>query len=200
LRSLVQQHFERLQDVTARSHGAIIKTIGDAVIAAFLNPADAVAAALAMRAEIAGFNRRQPDRQLILKIGIHTGAAIAVTLNERLDYFGQPVNIASRVQHLADADEIYVSESAYEDAGVKAAVEPFRVESRIAKLRGVQQDLRVYCIAAPAVQEGISGSSGKIAEALASPLWVRGSATAGDRFAVPPISVLLRPREVPCTE
>ena len=154
--SLVQQHFEHLQDVTARSHGAIIKTIGDAVMAAFLNPADAVAAALAMRAEAAGFNRRQPDRQLILKIGIHTGAAIAVTLNERLDYFGQTVNIASRVQHLADADEIYVSESAYEDAGVKAAVEPFRVESRIAKLRGVQQDLRVYCIAAPAAREGIS--------------------------------------------
>jgi class 3 adenylate cyclase len=158
--SLVQQHFERLQDVTARCHGAIIKTIGDAVMAAFLNPADAVAAALAMRAEIAGFNRRQPDRQLILKIGIHTGAAIAVTLNERLDYFGQTVNIASRVQHLADADEIYVSESAYEDAGVKAAVEPFRVESRIAKLRGVQQDLRVYCIAAPALQEGISAPAG----------------------------------------
>jgi hypothetical protein len=60
------------------------------------------------------------------------------------------------VQHLADADEIYVSESAYEDAGVKAAVEPFRVESRIAKLRGVQQDLRVYCIAAPGVQKEIS--------------------------------------------
>ena len=153
--SLVQQHFEHLQDVTARYHGAIIKTIGDAVMAAFLNPADAVAAALTMRAEIAGFNRGQPNRQLILKIGIHTGAAIAVTLNERLDYFGQTVNIASRVQHLADADEIYVSESAYEDAGVKAAVEPFRVESKIAKLRGVQQDQRVYCIGAPAVRESV---------------------------------------------
>lgn len=151
--SLVQRHFERLQDVTVRSHGAIIKTIGDAVMAAFLNPADAVVAALAMRSEIAGFNRGQPDRQLILKIGIHKGAAIAVTLNERLDYFGQTVNIASRVQHLADADEIYVSESAYEDTGVKAAVEPYRVESKIAKLRGIHQDLRVFCIAAPTESE-----------------------------------------------
>lgn len=157
--ALVQRHFERLQDVTVRHHGAIIKTIGDAVMAAFLNPADAVAAALAMRAEIAGFNRGQPDRQLILKIGIHKGAAIAVTLNDHLDYFGQTVNIASRVQHLADADEIYVSETAYEDDAVKAALEPFPVESKIAKLRGVQQDLRVFRIAAPTAGSAPAGAS-----------------------------------------
>jgi len=138
----------------------LVIDIGDAVMAAFLNPADAVAAALAMRAEIAGFNRGQPDRQLILKIGIHKGAAIAVTLNERLDYFGQTVNIASRVQHLADADEIYVSENAYEDAAVKAALEPFPIESKIAKLRGVQQDLRVFRIAAPTAPERSSARSG----------------------------------------
>ncbi len=133
--SLVQRHFERLQDVTVRCHGAIIKTIGDAVMAAFLSPADAVAAALAMRSEIAGFNRGQPDRQLILKIGIHKGAAIAVTLNERLDYFGQTVNIASRVQHLADADEIYMSEDVHDDAGVQAALAPLerRIENRQAQ-------------------------------------------------------------------
>src|SRR5206468_830411 len=54
--ALVQQHFERLQDIATRYRGAIIKTIGDAVMAAFLNPSDAVAAALVMRADIAGFN------------------------------------------------------------------------------------------------------------------------------------------------
>ena len=111
--------------------------------------------------EIAGFNRGQPDRQLILKIGIHKGAAIAVTLNERLDYFGQTVNIASRVQHLADADEIYVSENAYEDDAVKAALAPFPVESRMAKLRGVQQDLRVFRIAAPTARERGSAPAGE---------------------------------------
>src|SRR5215470_18443705 len=116
-------------------------------MAAFLNPADAVAAGLAMRAESAAFNRGQPDRQLILKIGIHKGAAIAVTLNERLDYFGQTVNIASRVQHLADADEIYVSENAYEDDAVKAALEPFAVESKIAKLRASSRTC--WCSASP---------------------------------------------------
>ena len=57
----MQQDFDRLQSVTARHNGAIIKTIGDAVMAAFLNPADAVQAALDMRIEIASFNERQPD-------------------------------------------------------------------------------------------------------------------------------------------
>jgi class 3 adenylate cyclase len=146
--ALVQQHFERLQDITARFRGAIIKTIGDAVMAAFLNPADAVGAALAMRADIAGFNHGQPDRQLILKIGIHKGSAIAVTLNERLDYFGQTVNIAARIQHLAGADEIYVSGDAYDD-NVEATLKAFKVEAKVAKLRGVEQDQRVFCVSAP---------------------------------------------------
>ena len=61
--------------------GAIIKTIGDAVMAAFLNPLDAMRAAIAMRDEFAVFNRDRTDRELVLKIGLHKGAAIALTLN-----------------------------------------------------------------------------------------------------------------------
>ena len=114
--------------MTVRHNGAIIKTIGDAVMAAFLNPADAVQAALEMRSEIASFNERQPDKALILKIGVHKGAAIAVTLNDRLDYFGQTVNIAARVQNLADADEIFVSQDVYEAKGVRDELAGYSVE------------------------------------------------------------------------
>ena len=149
LQRLLRREERAWRELHARFGGAIVKTIGDAVMAAFLKPADAVAAALAMRAEIAGFNRGQPDRQLILKIGIHKGPAIAVTLNERLDYFGQTVNIAARVQHLANADEIYVSEEACDD-DVKAALKPFNVEVKTARLRGVERDQQVYCVSSPA--------------------------------------------------
>jgi class 3 adenylate cyclase len=144
--ALVQQHFDRLQAVAARHHGAIVKTIGDAVMAAFLNAEDAVKAAIAMRAAIADFNRGQPDRELILKIGLHRGAAIAVTLNERLDYFGQTVNIAARVQHLADADEIYISGDVFEAEGVKSALAPFSVDASTAKLKGIRDDVQVFRI------------------------------------------------------
>jgi class 3 adenylate cyclase len=145
--SLVQRHFDLLQDVITRHHGAIIKTIGDAVMATFLEPADAVAAALSMRSEIDAFNRKQADRAIILKIGIHKGAAIAVTLNERLDYFGQTVNIAARVQQLADAEEIFVSEDVYSSDGVHALLASREVASTLSKLKGVQQDLRVFRVA-----------------------------------------------------
>ena len=145
--ALVQQHFERLQEVTTRHGGAIIKTIGDAIMAAFLAPADAVRAAIAMRDEIASFNRSQPNRELILKIGVHKGAAIAVTLNDRLDYFGQTVNIAARVQNLADSDEIYISQDVHEAAGVGDVLSGYTVDPHTTKLRGVNQDVHVFCIA-----------------------------------------------------
>ncbi|HVO00548.1 MAG TPA: adenylate/guanylate cyclase domain-containing protein, partial [Candidatus Cybelea sp.] len=144
--SLVQQHFDRLQDVTVRHNGAIIKTIGDAIMATFLEPVDALAAALEMRKVIATFNERQPDRALILKIGIHSGAAIAVTLNDRLDYFGQTVNIAARVQALAGADEIYISEDVKTAEGVAPLLAGPQLETKVAKLPGVAQELRVYRI------------------------------------------------------
>jgi class 3 adenylate cyclase len=146
--ALVQEHFDRLHDVTVRHHGAIIKTIGDAIMAAFLKPADAVQAALDMRSEIAAFNEHKLDKAMILKIGIHKGAAIAVTLNDRLDYFGQTVNIAARVQNLADADEIFVSQDVYDATGVREDLAGFAVEPRTARLRGVQQDMPVFRVGA----------------------------------------------------
>jgi class 3 adenylate cyclase len=45
---------------------------------------------------------------LLLKIGIHEGPCLAVTLNDHLDYFGQTVNVAARVQGLADSRSIYI--------------------------------------------------------------------------------------------
>jgi len=107
-------------------------------------------AALEMRSEIASFNERQPDKALILKIGVHKGAAIAVTLNDRLDYFGQTVNIASRVQNLADADEIFVSQDVYEATGVRDELAGYSVESKSAQLRGVRQELPVFRVGAAA--------------------------------------------------
>ena len=142
--SLVQQHFNRLHDVAVRNDGAIIKTIGDAVMAAFREPAHAVRAALQMRDEIADDHRGSTGRELILKIGVHNGAAIAVTLNDRIDYFGQTVNIAARVQNLADADEIILSKDVYDTASVKQLVAPFRVVPQNASLRGVHEDIPVY--------------------------------------------------------
>lgn len=66
-----------------------------------------------------------PQRDFILKVGVHRGASIAVTLNERLDYFGQTVNIAARVQSLAGGDEVCITEEVYGAPGVAEIIAPY---------------------------------------------------------------------------
>jgi class 3 adenylate cyclase len=146
--SLVQQHFEKLTDVTVRHNGAIIKTLGDAIMAAFVTPAEAVAAALAMREETVLFNEAQPERDLILKVGLHRGAAIAVTLNDRLDYFGQSVNIAARVEALADGGEICLTREVHDAPEVARVLEPYPVTIAPERLKGVQETIPVWRVRA----------------------------------------------------
>ena len=143
---LVQQHFDLLRETTVRHGGAIVKTIGDAVMAAYPDASRAVAAALEMRGAIEAFNEGQPERPVLLKIGIHHGAAIAVTLNDELDYFGQTVNIASRVQEMADAAEIWITEDVWRYPGVEALLEPYPAERRTAEFRGIEQPITVLSV------------------------------------------------------
>jgi class 3 adenylate cyclase len=143
----VQRHFQHLLDATVRHNGAVTKTIGDAVMAAFLTSADAVKAALEMREAVDQLNRDRPQRDFILKIGVHRGASIAVTLNERLDYFGQTVNIAARVQNLADGDEICLTDEVYRAPDVAEIIAPYPVAKSEAELKGVSRPMPVYHLA-----------------------------------------------------
>ena len=82
-----------------REHdGAIVKTIGDAVMAAFADPADAVRAAIAIQRRVAASTPTHGGDAIVIKLGLHAGPCIAVTLNDRLDYFGSTVNLAARLQ------------------------------------------------------------------------------------------------------
>jgi class 3 adenylate cyclase len=145
--ALVRQHFALIGDVVQACSGAVIKTIGDAVMAAFCRPQDAVTAALQMLEEIGRFNRERGAADIILKIGAHSGQSIAVTLNDNLDYFGQTVNIAARVETLAEAGEICLSETLYTAPGVRELLSGCQVCSFDTSLRGIDGDTRVYRIA-----------------------------------------------------
>jgi Adenylate and Guanylate cyclase catalytic domain len=113
--------------------------------------------------EISAVNRGTTDRALVLKIGLHKGAAIAVTLNDRLDYFGQTVNIAARIQHLADANEIFLSEDIYASKGVSDLLTSSSVEATTAQLRGVDHDIPVFRIAPLGASEGRARPAGALA-------------------------------------
>lgn len=146
--ALVREHFAVLDAIAHRHAGAIVKTIGDAVMAAFFRPVDAVAAALHILQEIGRFNREHGQPAIILKMGAHCGPSIAVTLNENLDYFGQTVNIAARVQSFADAGEICLTEALYTVPAVRQLLAGHNVEEFDAPLRGVEGEARVYRVLA----------------------------------------------------
>jgi class 3 adenylate cyclase len=126
----------------------VVKTIGDAVMATFPTPDRAVAAALRMREAMQELNSRNGREDLLLKIGVHEGPCIAVTLNERQDYFGQTVNIASRVQGLANSQSIFATGTVVDnektvDLLKKKALMP---KSHNVSLRGIEREVQVYAI------------------------------------------------------
>src|SRR5437868_4670419 len=112
---LVNEHFRLLQEIIASERGAVVKTIGDAVMATFETPDRAIAAAIRMREAMGDLGAERQHQSLHLKMGIHEGSCLAVILNEQQDYFGQTVNIASRVQGLAASRSIMVTESVVEN-------------------------------------------------------------------------------------
>jgi class 3 adenylate cyclase len=57
-----------------------------------------------------------------LKAGLHTGPCIAVTLNDRLDYFGSTVNLAARLEALSTGNDVIISQTVYEDDKVREMV------------------------------------------------------------------------------
>jgi class 3 adenylate cyclase len=140
---LVRQHFEILNRIIRERSGMIVKTIGDAVMAGFERPRDAVRAAIEMIEELSRFNQTA-SHPLSLKIGVHRGRAIAVTLNDRIDYFGQDVNIAARVQGLAEADEICISAAVMEASEVRDIVKSRPMSRDYEDLKGIGQKMEIH--------------------------------------------------------
>jgi class 3 adenylate cyclase len=143
---LVRQHFHVLHEIVATESGAIVKTIGDAVMATFHSPDRAVAAALKMREAMQRLNAERGSEDLLLKIGIHEGPCLAVVLNDRQDFFGQTVNIAARVQGLAMSQAICATGQVVENPQTSSLLAAKGlvpvVEQR--ELRGITDQYAVY--------------------------------------------------------
>ncbi|MDT5017887.1 MAG: hypothetical protein QOD39_4047 [Mycobacterium sp.] len=115
--NMVREHFALLAAIVRAHDGAVVKTIGDAVMASFSDPAQAVLAALAMQARFGLSAERVRD--LVLKVGVHAGPSVVVTLNGRLDYFGSTVNMAARLQGASSGGDIVLSRTVADDPAVR---------------------------------------------------------------------------------
>jgi class 3 adenylate cyclase len=143
---LVRDHFAFMAKVIREHEGAIVKTIGDAVMAAFVSPSEAVAAAIDIQRQIAAFNRDShvehgASPPIIIKLGVHSGPTIAVTLNDRLDYFGSTVNMAARLQGQSEGGDIVLSPEIAEDAAVAPLLAGLRMMRDQANLKGFDQPI-----------------------------------------------------------
>ena len=111
----VREHFEILENAIAAEGGAIVKTMGDAVMATFRHPVDALKSVWKAQSEIAKYG----EPMLWLKAGLHKGPCIIVNLNERLDYFGSTVNITARLPNFSKGGELIFSETFYQDPEIQ---------------------------------------------------------------------------------
>ncbi len=148
---LVRDHFAILDQAIERNRGALIKTIGDAVMASFASGADAVCAAFEAQSELESAPGKNLSGRLVLKAGVHAGACLSVTLNERQDFFGGAVNTAARVQGLSRGNDVVVTDAVLADLkdGAHAVFQKFRIdESFDAELRGIPAPVRAHRLVA----------------------------------------------------
>jgi adenylate cyclase len=139
----VRDHFAMMRRNVTAHNGAIVKTIGDAVMATFMDPAEGLATAIAIQREA-----QSPEHCLMVKLGLHFGPAIAVNANELLDYFGQTVNLAARLQRESEGGDIVLDASIANDPHVAAILKNSvilldRFETEVRGLEGPFQLLRI---------------------------------------------------------
>jgi class 3 adenylate cyclase len=127
----VMSHLDVLRRIVDEEEGAVVKTMGDAVMAVFSRPAGAVQAALRAHEAL--------PAHLVLKAGVHVGPCIAVTQNERLDYFGSTVNAAARLVGLSTGEDVVVSDAVFRDAEVAEIAGRLAVEPVVGELKGFDE-------------------------------------------------------------
>ena len=144
--NLVRLHFEVLNRAVIDNGGVVVKTIGDAIMATFLEPSNAVAAALEMMSSLDDFNRSM-SASFELKVGIHRGFSMAVNLNDRLDYFGQNVNIAARTQQLSEVGVLITADVA-DAPGVSEVLDGYELAPVSSPMKGVTEEIPVFKLSA----------------------------------------------------
>jgi class 3 adenylate cyclase len=113
--AILHEHFRILEDLVRRQGGAVVKTVGEGIVAVFSDPVSATAAALEMAPALA---RGETTGSLQLRAAVHRGSAMVAAINDRLDYFGSNVNVAMKLPALAGPGEVIASPAVATDPRV----------------------------------------------------------------------------------
>jgi class 3 adenylate cyclase len=135
---MLERHESLLLPLVARYGGRVVKTIGDAFMLVFESPTNAVLCGVMMQQTLKESNADQaPDKQIHIRVAIHTGEVEVVGG----DLFGETVNIAARIEGLAEADDVWFSEVTL---GAMHRSEVPTAEVGEFRLKGIAQMVRIY--------------------------------------------------------
>lgn len=151
--ALVRQHFAILGKAVREHDGAIVKTIGDAIMAVYVNPADGLRCALQIQDDIERFNHDSGKEPVIIKLGLHLGRCISVTLNNRLDYYGSAANKAARLEGQSTGGDIVLSPEFAADREVARLLADTPAREESAELKGFPEPIRFLRIGAEVLAE-----------------------------------------------
>ena len=139
---LLAVHNQVIQQAVAEHRGAVIKTVGDAFLVDFPSVVHAVQCAQQIQAQFrAGNAEKEPNEQIHVRVGIPLGDIV----QQDGDVFGDGVNIASRLQTLADPDTICISHVVYQEVEKKLALGAVVSLGR-PKLKNITQRQPVYAL------------------------------------------------------
>lgn len=116
-RQLVERHNRLLFPIVKKFRGRVVKTIGDAIMAKFRSPHNAVKAAVAMQ-QLLDVERSKSDFPISIRIGIHYGKGLV----EANDVYGDLVNAAARIESKAKANQILLSGAVRKAIGKKGSL------------------------------------------------------------------------------
>ena len=147
--ALVHEQRKLVRQTLKRHAGTEVKTIGDALLVEFENALDAVRCAYDIQRATREFNFSQPgDRRISLRIGVHLGDVE----KKAGDIMGDTVNVASRIEHLADAGGICITRQVYDQVANKFELPMLSIGSK--QLKNVAAPVEVYSIVLPWEENG----------------------------------------------
>jgi class 3 adenylate cyclase len=153
--SRVNRHFDFIRQAVSRGGGSVVKTMGDGVMCAFHRLDDALRTAIRLQREVTGWCREQGiEPPLVLKVGVHHGPAIAMTANDRLDYFGRTVNLAARVAGASSGGDVVLLRHVLDQAD-PAITEGVAAVSFTAMLRGLDAEQHLVRLTGPSGGEEV---------------------------------------------
>ena len=147
--------FHARVDARVREHeGRVVDTAGDSVFAEFDSVVNATRCAQAVQLDQANENRDQPpEHRIDTRIGVHVGDVIV----EEYKVYGDGVNIAARLESLAEPGHILVSEAVYQQVHNKIGAE-FR-DQGFRTLKNIEHPVRIYSLVPSALVPGDSRAS-----------------------------------------